>query len=76
MAVNIEHEDASFGQIEGLKYAADNLIAAGQPGRRSQLKARAKPLERSVAVARRPGLEADDAGVAGVVRGPRRRRGS
>ena len=28
MAVNIEHEDATFGQVEGLKYAADNLIAA------------------------------------------------
>ncbi len=29
-AVNIEHEDASFGQIEGLQYAAENLIAAGE----------------------------------------------
>ena len=29
MAVNIEHEDATFGQIEGLEYAARNLIAAG-----------------------------------------------
>jgi sugar phosphate isomerase/epimerase len=28
MPVNIEHEDATFGQIEGLKYAADNLLAA------------------------------------------------
>ena len=28
MAVNIEHEDATFGQIEGLKFAADNLLAA------------------------------------------------
>jgi sugar phosphate isomerase/epimerase len=26
--VNIEHEDASFGQIEGLQHAAENLIAA------------------------------------------------
>src|SRR4051794_2703773 len=30
LAVNIEHEDASFGQIEGLEYAARNLIAAGR----------------------------------------------
>lgn len=29
-AVNIEHEDASFGQIEGLKFAAENLIAAAE----------------------------------------------
>ena len=29
-AVNIEHEDASFGQVEGLKFATDNLIAAGK----------------------------------------------
>lgn len=29
-AVNIEHEDASFGQVEGLRYAAENLIAAGR----------------------------------------------
>jgi sugar phosphate isomerase/epimerase len=29
-AVNIEHEDASFGQVEGLKFAADNLVAAGK----------------------------------------------
>jgi sugar phosphate isomerase/epimerase len=29
-AVNIEHEDASFGQVEGLRYAAENLIAAGE----------------------------------------------
>ena len=28
MPVNIEHEDATFGQIEGLKFAADNLLAA------------------------------------------------
>jgi sugar phosphate isomerase/epimerase len=28
MAVNIEHEDASLGQIEGLRYAAENLLAA------------------------------------------------
>jgi sugar phosphate isomerase/epimerase len=27
-AVNIEHEDASFGQVEGLQVAAENLIAA------------------------------------------------
>ncbi|TCC36337.1 sugar phosphate isomerase/epimerase family protein [Kribbella speibonae] len=33
LVVNIEHEDASFGQIEGLKYAADNLLdAAAQAG--------------------------------------------
>ncbi|MFI6676234.1 sugar phosphate isomerase/epimerase family protein [Kribbella sp. NPDC050470] len=30
LPVNIEHEDASFGQIEGLKFAADNLIAAAE----------------------------------------------
>ena len=30
-AVNIEHEDASFGQIEGLEFAARNLINAAQP---------------------------------------------
>ncbi len=30
MPVNIEHEDATFGQIEGLEYAAQNLIAAGK----------------------------------------------
>jgi hypothetical protein len=29
-AVNIEHEDASFAQVEGLKFAADNLIAAAE----------------------------------------------
>ena len=29
-AVNIEHEDASFGQVEGLKYAAENLVAAAE----------------------------------------------
>jgi sugar phosphate isomerase/epimerase len=29
-AVNIEHEDASFGQIEGLQFAAENLIAAAE----------------------------------------------
>ena len=28
--VNIEHEDASFGQIEGIEYAAKNLIEAGE----------------------------------------------
>lgn len=27
-ALNIEHEDASFGQIEGLSFAAQNLLAA------------------------------------------------
>jgi hypothetical protein len=30
-AVNIEHEDASFGQIEGLEFAARNLLDAAQP---------------------------------------------
>jgi sugar phosphate isomerase/epimerase len=30
MTVNIEHEDASFGQVEGLAYAAKNLLEAGQ----------------------------------------------
>ena len=30
LPVNIEHEDASFGQIEGLKFAADNLIKAAE----------------------------------------------
>jgi sugar phosphate isomerase/epimerase len=30
-AVNIEHEDASFGQIEGLEFAARNLLNAAQP---------------------------------------------
>jgi sugar phosphate isomerase/epimerase len=29
-AVNIEHEDASFGQVDGLRFAAQNLVAAGQ----------------------------------------------
>jgi len=29
-AVNIEHEDASFGQVEGLRFAAENLIAAAE----------------------------------------------
>ena len=28
--MNIEHEDASFGQIEGLEFAARNLITAAQ----------------------------------------------
>jgi sugar phosphate isomerase/epimerase len=33
IAVNIEHEDATFGQVEGLRYAAENLLAAaGQAG--------------------------------------------
>ena len=30
MVVNIEHEDASFGQVEGLEFAAKNLIQAGE----------------------------------------------
>ena len=30
MVVNIEHEDASFGQIEGLQYAAENLLSAAE----------------------------------------------
>ena len=30
MPVNIEHEDVTFGQIEGLRYAADNLVAAAE----------------------------------------------
>ncbi len=30
MAVNIEHEDTELDQIEGLRLAAENLIAAGQ----------------------------------------------
>ena len=29
-AVNIEHEDASFGQVEGLEFAARNLLAAAK----------------------------------------------
>jgi sugar phosphate isomerase/epimerase len=29
-AVNIEHEDAAFGQVEGLEHAAQNLIAAAE----------------------------------------------
>ena len=29
-AVNIEHEDASFGQVEGLEFAARNLVAAAK----------------------------------------------
>ena len=29
LPVNIEYEDASLGQLEGLKFAADNLLAAG-----------------------------------------------
>lgn len=28
MTVNIEHEDATFGQVEGLRYAAEHLLAA------------------------------------------------
>jgi sugar phosphate isomerase/epimerase len=30
MAVNIEHEDTELDQVEGLRLAAENLIAAGQ----------------------------------------------
>jgi len=30
MPVNIEHEDAAFGQVEGLSLAARNLVAAGE----------------------------------------------
>ena len=30
VAVNIEHEDANFGRVEGFEYAAGKLIAAGQ----------------------------------------------
>jgi sugar phosphate isomerase/epimerase len=30
MPVNIEHEDATFGQIEGLKFAAENLLSAAE----------------------------------------------
>jgi sugar phosphate isomerase/epimerase len=30
MPVNIEHEDASFGQVEGLEFAARNLLAAAE----------------------------------------------
>ena len=30
MAVNIEHEDAELDQIEGLRQAAENLVAAGR----------------------------------------------
>jgi sugar phosphate isomerase/epimerase len=33
MPVNIEHEDASLGQLEGLKLAADNLMSAGRQAR-------------------------------------------
>jgi sugar phosphate isomerase/epimerase len=28
MAVNIEHEDADYGRLEGLALAAENLLAA------------------------------------------------
>ena len=41
MAVNIEHEDADYGRLEGLALAAENLLAAAAkivkrlPGRRS-----------------------------------------
>ncbi|MCA2214045.1 sugar phosphate isomerase/epimerase family protein [Jidongwangia harbinensis] len=30
MAVNIEHEDQEFGQVEGLRMAAENLLAAAR----------------------------------------------
>jgi sugar phosphate isomerase/epimerase len=30
MPVNIEHEDATLGQIEGLKFAAENLLSAAE----------------------------------------------
>jgi sugar phosphate isomerase/epimerase len=30
MAVNIEHEDQEFGQVEGLRMAAENLVAAAR----------------------------------------------
>jgi sugar phosphate isomerase/epimerase len=30
MAVNIEHEDQEFGQVEGLRMAAENLLAAAE----------------------------------------------
>jgi sugar phosphate isomerase/epimerase len=30
MAVNIEHEDTELDQIEGLRFAAQQLIAAGE----------------------------------------------
>jgi sugar phosphate isomerase/epimerase len=33
MAVNIEHEDAAFDQVEGLRIAADNLNAAAATAR-------------------------------------------
>ena len=29
-AVHIEHEDATFGQVEGLRFAAENLITAAE----------------------------------------------
>jgi sugar phosphate isomerase/epimerase len=29
-AVNIEHEDATFGQVEGLRFASENLVAAAE----------------------------------------------
>ena len=36
MAVNIEHEDQAFGQVEGLRLAAENLLAAaGEAGVRA-----------------------------------------
>jgi sugar phosphate isomerase/epimerase len=33
MAVNIEHEDTELDRIEGLRFAAENLIAAGEKAR-------------------------------------------
>jgi sugar phosphate isomerase/epimerase len=30
MAVNIEHEDQEFDQVEGLRMAAENLLAAAR----------------------------------------------
>jgi hypothetical protein len=33
MAVNIEHEDAAFDQVEGLRIAANNLNAAAATAR-------------------------------------------
>ncbi len=31
MAVNIEHEDAELGRLEGLRSAAETLLAAAHP---------------------------------------------
>jgi sugar phosphate isomerase/epimerase len=30
IAVNIEHEDVELGQVEGLSFAAENLLAAAK----------------------------------------------